>query len=294
MDKNVLILAAITFFCGCERVIEFEKKNDPKALVIRAVVEESQAIAAEVSSIQPLESRNFGFFGDTTNSFVPKGARLIVTNGTLSDTLLYNNEQKEVGVVGWKSTDQLSLSLEHPDYTTLRSQAFFYPKPQLEILNQELDSNGYFEFLKVKLRVAGFENVNTPHLRIQIKSVGDFSYESISGNDPRFFTNGSSDILGEDQHEVRYFGPVAFLSDYSNRDNIEFDVYASEFEQDSIELSVSFLSPDAYAFETSLINQAYSSGDFFNSTVPIISSIKEGIGVFYTLNSENVFVEKKP
>lgn len=302
MDKNVLIALGLGAFVmlSCEREIEFDKKENHAQLTTHATIENGEAARVFVSAVVPLYDQYSGSFDSPPKGPDVQGAEISISNGSRTENITieeYDPYNSIVGTSIWKDGDQLSLRVQHPDYPTLSGTTRFHPKPVVEILEvgvYEQTEYGYTqEFHRIRCRVSNFGGPNQSHLQIKLEG-NKYGYSSLASFDPRFFDPYGTDP-GEEPRLIG-MGRSALFEGNPSSSEVDFYLYASSqpyynpetseyAEQDTLRFAYSFLTSEAYRFETSLMLQEANAYSLFSSAVRIPSYLDGGIGIVYTTNS---------
>ncbi|MFT6718888.1 MAG: hypothetical protein ACJAY8_001287 [Sphingobacteriales bacterium] len=280
--------------CGCEKIIEFENTDQDPLLVAKVIVNKGDPALAFVSKMGPLVNASYFPREDPVNDiFAPNGARMILNQESKSDTLLFQEGLfYQKGDLNWNTDGTISMNLTHPDFPNVFGEAQFIKKPTVTVVKPLISEEGEFGnvIFSLGIKVEGFNEVKDPIMAVQLMGNSYLNYLGVK--DLRFFTPGGRSI--EESSEINYLGSVGYFTQLLGENTAEFELFFysnSQIENsDTLFLGFSFLSEEAYLFETALLSQESNSGTG-SSAVRIPNFLEGGKGVMYTTNFQELLIK---
>lgn len=326
--KNLTFLLIIAFFVSCETVVQIELPDEPKRIVVNALVAADSTWLLRISSSKgPLEEENF------FNRFKPIDEAQL----TLKDDegnqfeLKYTSFTPDYIDCEFDNCDQYSYfastskALENKAYTLeVSANGFPSVKSQFSIPERvEIDavefgeanqiSSDYYAYLETNGSITFNDAVNEANYYVveayQSREQYFYQYDAITGEtiiadtsyyyDNVYLASPDPSVINSGIDDIDYFllindnlinGNEVKLN-FTAELNFDYDPTGSIVAPKRVVVFLKHISEDYYNYLLTYENYIYSSDNPFAEPVQIASNVENGLGMIATYASDTVGFE---
>ncbi|NBX80899.1 MAG: DUF4249 domain-containing protein [Flavobacteriales bacterium] len=289
MKKLIFLSISLILFGACQKEIEFKGNAKANVLVLNGVVENDSVFSVF------LERSSFFLSSEVSGANeISSGALLKVTNLTSGE--VFTMTQSTVGnrydfpFVTAPNT-RFKIEVSHPSYPSISSEMTTISKVNITSVDSVTVIKNQENRMKVNFKWNDPSEENYYMVRIkQAVSAPDFEYTEylyMESTDPSIDNSNNTDIDGS----VYPVNSYLFDDKKFNGQQKEIDFVCSYYYPNNdplnpvteiISCELISMNKETYLYYVSM--QANVESDFFSEPVKVLSNIKNGFGIFGTLN----------